>query len=73
MKKKKVGRPPLLYTVYNNKTDMPVIIDGTAEQTAKAMGISFSTFYSAVTLARKGKIRKWHIEAIKQSEVEYGY
>lgn len=52
---------------------MPVIIDGTAEQTAKAMGISFSTFYSAVTLARKGKIRKWHIEAIKQSEVEYGY
>lgn len=73
MKKKKVGRKPLLYTVYNNKTDMPVIIDGTAEQTAKAMKMSIQSFYSAVTHAKTGKIRKWHIEAIKQSEVEYGY
>ena len=68
-----MGRNPLLYTVYNNKTDMPVIIDGTAEQAAKAMKMSIKSFYPAVTHAKTGKIKKWHIEAIKQSEVEYGY
>lgn len=68
-----MGRKPLLYTVYNNKTDMPVIIDGTAEQAAKAMGISFKTFYSAVTFARNGRIKKWHIDTIKENEVDYGY
>ena len=51
-----------LYTIYNNKTDMPVIIDGTAEQCAKAMGMKLCSFYPAVTLAKTGKIKKWYIE-----------
>jgi hypothetical protein len=68
-----MGRNPLLYTVYNNKTDMPVVIDGTAEECAKAMKMTPESFYSAVTHARTGKIKKWYIESIKQSEVDYGY
>ena len=43
MEKRKRGRPKgsakRLYTVYDNRTDMPIIIDGTAKECAKAMGI----------------------------------
>ena len=52
-----------LYTVYNNKTDMPVIIDGTAEECAKAMGIKLCSFYPAVRHAKTGKTKKWYIES----------
>ncbi|MBO7240216.1 MAG: hypothetical protein J6V23_07020 [Bacteroidaceae bacterium] len=41
---------------------MPVIIDGTAEECAEAMGITLKSFYSAVTHAKTGKIKKWYIE-----------
>ena len=58
------GTPEKLYTIYNNKTDMPVIIDGTAEECAKSMKITLASFYSAVTHARTGKIKKWYIEAM---------
>ena len=51
------------YTIYNNKTDMPVIIDGTARQCAKAMGLSLDSFYCTVCRARKGLIKKWHIQS----------
>ena len=54
-----------LYTVYNNKTDMPIIIDGTAEECAKAMGMTLSSFYSAVTHSRTAKIKKWYIEVVR--------
>lgn len=53
-----------LYTVYNNKTDMPVIIDGTAEECAKAMGIKVSSFYPAVTRTKKGQQKKWYIDSV---------
>lgn len=68
-----MGRNPLLYTVYNNKTDMPVVIDGTAEESAKAMKMTLASFYSAVTHSKTGKIKKWYIESINKSEAEYGY
>ena len=48
---------------------MPVIIDGTAEQCAKAMGMKLCSFYPAVTLAKTGKIKKWYIDVqLKRSE-----
>ena len=50
-----------VYTVYNNKTDFPVIVDGEAREAAKAMGISFNSFYSTVSKARSGKVGKWTI------------
>ena len=53
----------IVYTVYNNKTDLPVIVDGEARECAAAMGVSLSTFYCAVCRARKGEIAKWHIES----------
>lgn len=53
----------IVYTVYNNKTDRPVIIDGEARDCAKAMGISLSTFYSTVTRTRSGLLQKWNIKS----------
>ena len=49
------------YTVYNNKTDFPVIVDGTARECAKAMGLTISSFYSAVSRSGTEKYKKWHI------------
>ena len=51
----------IVYTVYDNRTDLPVIVDGEARECAKAMGISFSSFYSAVSNARSGKVKRWTI------------
>ena len=52
------------YTVYDNRTDELVILDGTAEQCARAMGTSVGSFYSAVTRARTGKVKRWNIESV---------
>ena len=62
----KRGRPKgmidKLYTVYDNRTDMPVIIDGTAEESARAMNIVYTTFRSVVTRSKLGKNKRWYIE-----------
>lgn len=47
----------LLFTVYDNRTDFPVIVDGTAEEAAKAMGIDIGSFYTASS----GKVKRWVI------------
>ena len=75
MKKRgrKKGTIHKLYTVYNNKTDLPVIIDGTAEQTAKAMGMTLQTFLPTVSRSIRGINKKWYIEVINKNEVEYEY
>lgn len=54
MNNKKCNR----YTVYNNKTDFPVIVYGTSEECAKAMGITLNTFYK---LTSYKKTKKWFI------------
>ena len=61
---RKVDRGFLRYTVYDNRTDELVILDGTAEQCARAMGLTAGSFYSAVTRARNGKVKRWHIETV---------
>jgi hypothetical protein len=48
----------LLFTVYDNKTDFPVIVDGTAEEAAKAMGVKVGTFRAASCGAR-GRGNRW--------------
>lgn len=60
----------ILYTVWNNKTDELVILDGTADECCKAMGISKYSFNSLVTRARQGKNKKWIIETRKIEEEE---
>ena len=47
-----------LYTVYDNKTDFPVIVDGTSEECARAMGITLNTFYKLISYK---KTDKWYI------------
>ena len=60
------------YTVYNNKTDFPVIVDGTAAECAKAMGIKNGSFHSTATRARKGEIKKWTVLTMDEEELSEG-
>lgn len=50
-----------VYTVYDNRTDLPIIVDGNAKECAKAMNITIDSFYSAITRARKGTVKRWTI------------
>ena len=52
---------PCVYSVYDTKTTLPVIIDGTAEACAKVMGMTLGSFYCALHRAREGKLRGWEI------------
>lgn len=61
-KKGKNTRKFCTYTVYDNKYDIPVIIDGTAEQAAKAMGVELNTFYGNIKRTADGKNKRWWIE-----------
>ena len=47
-----------LYTVYDNRTDMPIVVDETAERCAQVMGVKLNTFYCAVKQTR-GK--RWSV------------
>lgn len=58
------------YTVYNNKTDFPVIVDGDAKECAKAMGISMRSFYYTVNRVKNGKNKKWTILKSHVNELE---
>ena len=52
------------YTVYDRRTDFPLIIGGTAEECAAAMGItmgSFHTIYTKLKNGNKRATRKWEI------------
>ncbi len=51
-----------LYTVYDNRTDLPVIIDGEATDAAEAMGLTLGSFYSVVSRADKpNAIKRWTV------------
>lgn len=52
----------VLYSVWNNFTDEVVIIDGNNVECAKAMGVSNNSFYTLVSKASRGKMKKWTIE-----------
>ena len=73
--KTKRGRPQApykLYTVYNNNTDMPIIVDGTAAECAAAMGLkTVGNFFNTVVRARNGYLKKWTILSRKRKEVEH--
>lgn len=53
------------YTVWNNKTDELVILDGTSKECAEAMGVTLDTFYSYLCKSKKGVIR-WDITESKK-------
>lgn len=51
------------YSVYDKRTDQPVIIGGTAEECAAAMGVATWTFYVEYSKLKNGKLKsnKWEI------------
>ncbi len=59
-----------VYTVYNNRTDFPVIVDGEARECAKAMGILESNFYYTLNRVNAGKNKKWTILKTYIDELE---
>ena len=52
-----------LYSVYDRKTDMPVMIAGTAEECAAAMGITLNIFRTICSKTWKGTrtSKRWEI------------
>ena len=53
-----------LYTVYDEKHDgLPIIVDGTAEECAKLMGLTKRNFYIYMWRMKKGLVKKWFIES----------
>lgn len=59
--KNKKDRNLCVYTVYDNKTDTPVIVDGSPRKCAEAMGMKLSSFYSAITRCNNGENKRWTI------------
>ena len=49
------------YTVYDNKTDMPVIVDGTRKECEKAMGVTHETFHHYVWQNNTNRKCRWKI------------
>lgn len=62
-KKGKHTRRFIVYSVWDNRTDELIILDGEAPACAKAMGISFKSFYSTMNRVKHGEIKKWTIES----------
>ena len=59
----------IVYTVYDNKTDFPVIVDGTARECAEVMGLTLAGFYNALTRAGK-KNNRWTFLKTPAEQVE---
>lgn len=52
------------YTVYDRRTDMPLVIGGTARECAAAMGLTLGSFHTIWTRLKNGNkkaTRKWEI------------
>lgn len=49
-----------VYTIYD-KNDFPIIVDGKAQECADLLGISLASFYSTVSRAKKGLLRRRYI------------
>lgn len=56
------------YTVYNNHNETPVIVNGTAKECAKAMGIKPTSFHAIRCKCNAGVYGKWTV--IDESEEE---
>lgn len=49
------------YTVYDNKTDFPILVDCTAEECARVLKRSRNSFFCLVNRVRKGKNKRYTI------------
>lgn len=55
------GRQFCMYSIYDNRTDFPIVIDSTAEECAAAMKRSVKSFYCLVNRVRTGKIKRYAV------------
>jgi hypothetical protein len=62
--------PYRYYSVYERRTDKPVVIYGTAKECAKVMGVTMTTFYIYVTRTRKGFGKRKYDIYVDDSEEE---
>lgn len=61
------------YSVYDRRTDEPVVIYGTAQECMEILGVTLNTFYIYVTRTRKGfGKRKYDIYVDDPEEGEDG-
>ena len=58
------------YSVYERATDKPIVIYGTPEECAKALGITRDSFYSKVAKARSGTRPSRKYEIFEDEETE---
>lgn len=51
------------YSVYDKRTDMPVIIGGTAPECAAAMRVALGSFWTIYTKLKRGLLKsdRWEI------------
>ena len=61
----------IIYTLWDNKTD-DIVANGTAEECAKNMDMSLTTFYSTVSRASHNQIQKYSVvkQRVKREEYE---
>lgn len=52
----------MVYSIWNNKTDELVILDGTAKECANMMGMSESCFRSTLSKVKDGSVKKWTVK-----------
>ena len=55
------GRQFCMYSVYDNKTDLPIVIDATAEECARILKRSVNSLYCLVCRVLKGEIKRYTV------------
>ena len=50
-----------MYSIYDTKTDLPIVIDATAEECARVLKRSVDSFYCLVSRVRKGKNKRYEV------------
>lgn len=71
-KRDKESRSYVLYSIWDNRTDELVILDGTAQQCADMLRRSVNSFYATVSRAKSGFIKRWTITRIFLDEKDEG-
>ena len=65
------GRNFCLYTIYDNRTDFPLIVAGTADECAQVLRRSRNSFYCMVDRVRKGKNKRYAVLRHMVDEDDY--
>lgn len=62
------------YSIYHKGTDVPIMIYGTVQECAKAMGITVQSFYRHLCRIREGKrnMRKYDVYEDEVEDLEDG-